>query len=133
MTLLEEFMKDEWQKEKEYFFRTMMEELKIQENLDEHVIILEIKKKRSRNAILDIEKVEIEKWKKKKWFIELMLEMNNKEKTYIKDVYKDMIAKNNEDRIKNPMLEMQKIIWKKHCEDIHKRWIEKNNKEILQH
>ncbi|CRG97401.1 surface-associated interspersed protein (SURFIN), partial [Plasmodium gallinaceum] len=114
MTLLEEFMKDEWQKEKEYFFRTMMEELKIQENLDEHVIILEIKKKRSRNAILDIEKVEIEKWKKKKWFIELMLEMNNKEKKYIKDIYEDMIAKRNEDGIKNPMLEMQKIIWKKH-------------------
>ncbi|CRG97162.1 surface-associated interspersed protein (SURFIN), partial [Plasmodium gallinaceum] len=133
MTLLEECMKDEWQKEKEYFFKTMMEELKIQENLDENVIILEIKKKRSRNAILDIEKVEIEKWKKKKWFIELMLEMNNKEKTYIKDVYEDMIAKNNEKRIKNPMLEMQKIIWKKHCEDIHKKWLEKNNKEILQH
>ncbi|CRG97394.1 surface-associated interspersed protein (SURFIN) [Plasmodium gallinaceum] len=133
MTLLEECLKDEWQKEKEYFFKTMMEELKIQENLDEHVIILEIKKKRSRNAILDIEKVEIEKWKKKKWFIELMLEMNNKEKKYIKDIYEDMIAKRNEDGIKNPMLEMQKIIWKKHCEDIHRKWIEKNNKEILQH
>ncbi|CRG96546.1 surface-associated interspersed protein (SURFIN) [Plasmodium gallinaceum] len=133
MTLLEECMKDEWQKEKEYFFKTMMEELKIQENLDENVIILEIKKKRSRNAILDIEKVEIEKWKKKKWFIELMLEMNNKEKTYIKDVYEDMIEKKNEEKIRNPMLEMQKIIWKKHCEDIHRRWIEKNNEEILQH
>ncbi|CRG96037.1 surface-associated interspersed protein (SURFIN) [Plasmodium gallinaceum] len=127
MTLLEECMKDEWQKEKEYFFKTMMEELKIQENLDEDVIILEIKKKRSRNAILDIEKVEIEKWKKKKWFIELILEMNNKEKTYIKDIYEDMIAKKNEDVIKNPMLEMQKIIWKKQCEDIHKRWLEKSN------
>ncbi|CRG96535.1 surface-associated interspersed protein (SURFIN) [Plasmodium gallinaceum] len=133
MTLLEECKKDEWQKEKEYFFRTMMEELKIQENLDENVIILDIKKKRSRNVILDIEKVEIEKWKKKKWFIELMLEMNNKEKKYIKDIYEDMIAKKNEDGIRNPMLEMQKIIWKKHCEDIHNRWIEKNNKEILQH
>ncbi|CRG94508.1 surface-associated interspersed protein (SURFIN), partial [Plasmodium gallinaceum] len=133
MTLLEECMKDEWQKEKECFFKTMMKELKLQEILDEHVIILEIKKKRSRNAILDIEKVEIEKWKKKKWFIELILEMKRKEKEYIREVYDDMIAKKNEDKIRNPMLEMQKIIWKKHCEDIHRRWIEKNNKEILQH
>ncbi|CRG95534.1 surface-associated interspersed protein (SURFIN) [Plasmodium gallinaceum] len=106
----------------------------IKENfIQNNVIILEIKKKRSRNAILDIEKVEIEKWKKKKWFIELMLEMKRKEKEYIREVYEDMIAKKNEDKIRNPMLEMQKIIWKKHCEDIHRRWIEKNNKEILQH
>ncbi|CRG97411.1 surface-associated interspersed protein (SURFIN) [Plasmodium gallinaceum] len=133
MTLLEECMKDEWKKEKEYFFKTMMEELKSQENLDEDVFILEIKKKNSRNIILDIEKVEIEKWKKKKWFIELILEMKRKEKEYIKEIYEDMIAKKNGDKIRNPMLEMQKIIWKKHCENIHNRWIEKNNKEILQH
>ncbi|CRG96067.1 surface-associated interspersed protein (SURFIN), fragment [Plasmodium gallinaceum] len=130
MTLLEECMKDELQREKEYFFKKMVEELKIQENLDEDVNILEIKKK-SRNVILNNDKEKIEEWKKKKWFIELILEMKNKEKEYMKEVYEDIIAKKNEDRIRNPMLERQKIIWKKHCEDIHKKWIEKNNKECF--
>ncbi|CRG95517.1 surface-associated interspersed protein (SURFIN) [Plasmodium gallinaceum] len=130
MTLLEECMKEELQKEKEYFFKKMVEELRIQENLNEDVNILEIKKK-SRNVILNNDKEKIEEWKKKKWFIELILEMKNKEKEYIKDIYEEMIAKKNEDRIRNPMLERQKIIWKKHCEDIHKRWIEKNNKECF--
>ncbi|CRG94550.1 surface-associated interspersed protein (SURFIN) [Plasmodium gallinaceum] len=131
MTLLEECMKEELQKEKEYFFKKMVEELRMQENLDEDVNLLEMKEKRSRNVILDNEKEEIKELKKKKWFIELMLEMNNKEKKYIKDVYEDMIAKKNEDRIRNPMLERQKIIWKKHWEDIHNKWIEKNNKECF--
>ncbi|CRG95510.1 surface-associated interspersed protein (SURFIN) [Plasmodium gallinaceum] len=97
MTLLEECMKDELQREKEYFFKKMVEELKIQENLDEDVNILEIKKK-SRNVILNNDKEKIEEWKKKKWFIELILEMKNKEKEYMKEVYEDIIAKKNEDR-----------------------------------
>ncbi|CRG97409.1 surface-associated interspersed protein (SURFIN), fragment [Plasmodium gallinaceum] len=130
MTLLEECMKDELQNEKEYFFKKMVEELRIQENLDEDVNILEIEKK-SRNIILNNDKEKIEEWKKKKWFIELILEMKNKEREFMKEVYKDIIAKKNEDRIRNPMLERQKIIWKKHCEDILRRWIEKNNKECF--
>ncbi|CRG96027.1 surface-associated interspersed protein (SURFIN) [Plasmodium gallinaceum] len=130
MTLLEECMKEELQKEKEYFFKKMVEELRIQENLDEDVNILEIRKK-SRNVILNNDKEKIDEWKKKKWFIELILEMKRKEKEYIKEIYDEMIAKKNEEKIRNPMLERQKIIWKKHCEDIHKRWIEKNNKECF--
>ncbi|CRG95502.1 surface-associated interspersed protein (SURFIN) [Plasmodium gallinaceum] len=132
MTLLEECMKEELQKEKAYFFKKMVEELRIQENLDEDVKILELKKKSS-NVILNNDKEKIEEWKKKKWFIELILEIKRKEKEYIKEVYEDIIAKKNEDKIRNPMLERQKIIWKKHCEDIHKRWIEKNNKGCFQH
>ncbi|CRG94507.1 surface-associated interspersed protein (SURFIN) [Plasmodium gallinaceum] len=126
MILLEECKKEEFEKEKEGFFKTIMEELRIHENSNEDVNITEIKKK-SRNIILEKKKEEIEDWKKKKWFIELMLEMKNKEKRYIKEIYEEMIAKKNEDRIKNPMLEKQKTIWKKHLEDIHKKWLEKNN------
>ncbi|CRG95497.1 surface-associated interspersed protein (SURFIN), pseudogene [Plasmodium gallinaceum] len=126
MTVLEECKKEEFEKEKEDFFKTIMEELRIQGNSNEVVYISEIKKK-SRNIILEKEKEEIEDWKKKKWFIELMLEMKNKEKRYIKEIYEEVITKKNQDRIKNPMLEKQKTIWKKHWEDIHKRWLEKNN------
>ncbi|CRG95493.1 surface-associated interspersed protein (SURFIN) [Plasmodium gallinaceum] len=132
MMLLEEYIKEEWQKEKEHFFKKMIEELRIQQNLGEDVNILEKKKKKSKNVILENQKVEIDRWKKKKWFIELMLEMKNKEKNYIKEIYEDMITKKNEDKIRNPMLERQKIIWKKHCEDIHNKWIEKNSKKFLQ-
>ncbi|CRG95504.1 surface-associated interspersed protein (SURFIN) [Plasmodium gallinaceum] len=78
MMVLEECTKEEWEKEEE-FFKANMEEIKIYKNLDEETNILDkIERERSWNVISENKKEEIEKWKKEKWFIELMLEWKNK-------------------------------------------------------
>ncbi|CRG96001.1 surface-associated interspersed protein (SURFIN) [Plasmodium gallinaceum] len=132
MMVLEECKKEEMEKEKEGFFNTIMKELKIQENLDKEANILEkIGKERSFNSILEKKEEDIKKWRKEKWFVELMLEMKNKEKKYMKEISEEILAKKNEGKIKNSMLVSQKFIWKKHWEDINKKWIEKENKELF--
>ncbi|CRG94410.1 surface-associated interspersed protein (SURFIN) [Plasmodium gallinaceum] len=130
MKVLEECKQEEWKKEKEDFFKTIMKELRIRDNLDEEVNLLEkIEEERSWNSILEKKKDEIEKWKREKWFMELMLEMKNNENKYMEEINEEILVKHNKGGIENPMLERQKIIWKKHWENILKKWIEKDNYE----
>ncbi|CRG96071.1 surface-associated interspersed protein (SURFIN) [Plasmodium gallinaceum] len=128
MMVLEECKKEELEREKEGFFNIIMKELKIQENLDEVNILKKIEEERSWNSILEKKKEDIEKWKREKWFVELMLEWKDNEHKYIEELNNKKLEKKNKERITNISSEKQKIILKKHWEDIRKKWIANDNK-----
>ncbi|CRG95509.1 surface-associated interspersed protein (SURFIN), partial [Plasmodium gallinaceum] len=129
MMVLEECTKEEWEKEEE-FFKANMEEIKKYKNLDEETNILDnIERERSWNILSEKKKKEIEKWKKQKWFIELMLEWKNKEEKYMMEINEEILAKKNQGRVIDVILERQSNIWKKHCENICKKWIDEDNNE----
>ncbi|CRG97977.1 surface-associated interspersed protein (SURFIN), partial [Plasmodium gallinaceum] len=130
MTVLEEYKKEEMKREIEGFFNIIRNEMKIQENLHEKINILEkIEEERNWNSLLEKKKEDIEKWKREKWFVELMLEWNDNEQKYLEELNKKMLEKKNQERITNIALERQKIVLKKHWEGIRKKWIENDNKE----
>ncbi|CRG96020.1 surface-associated interspersed protein (SURFIN) [Plasmodium gallinaceum] len=130
MKVIEECKKEEVEREKDEFFKTIMKELRILENLDEEVNVLEkIEEERSWNSILEKKKEDMEKWKREKWFVELMLEWKGNEQKYIEELNKKISEKKDEERKTNIALERQYIIWKKHWEDMRKKWIENDNKE----
>ncbi|CRG94404.1 surface-associated interspersed protein (SURFIN), partial [Plasmodium gallinaceum] len=130
MMVLEECKKEEMKEEIEGFFNIIRNEMKIQENLHEELNILEkIKEERNWNSLLEKKKEDIEIWKREKWFVELMLEWKYNEQKNIEELSNKMLEKKNEERITNIALERQKIILKKHWEDIRKKWIESDNKE----
>ncbi|CRG97973.1 surface-associated interspersed protein (SURFIN) [Plasmodium gallinaceum] len=130
MMVLEECKKEELEREKDELFKTNIEGLEIQRNLDElENILKKIEEERSWNSILEKKKEDIEKWKREKWFVELILEWKDNEQKYIEELNKKMLEKKNEERKTNIALERQYIIWKKHWEDIRKKWIENDNKE----
>ncbi|CRG95512.1 surface-associated interspersed protein (SURFIN), partial [Plasmodium gallinaceum] len=129
MMVLEECTKEEWEKEEE-FFKTNIEEIKKYKNLEEETNILDkIERERSWNVISEKKKEEIEKWKKQKWFIELMLEWKNKEEKYMMEINEEILAKKNQGRVIDVILERKSNIWKKHCENICKKWIDEDNNE----
>ncbi|CRG96041.1 surface-associated interspersed protein (SURFIN), fragment [Plasmodium gallinaceum] len=126
MTVLEEYKKEEMKREIEGFFNIIRNEMKIQENLHEELNILEkIEEERNWNSLLEKKKEDIEKWKREKWFVELMLEWKHNEQKNIKELNNKMLEKKNEERITNIALERQKIVLKKHWEGIRKKnyWI----------
>ncbi|CRG96542.1 surface-associated interspersed protein (SURFIN), partial [Plasmodium gallinaceum] len=124
MMLLEECIKEELQKEEE-FYKTNIIEIRKFKNLDEETNKLEkIERERSSNVISEKEKEEIEKWKKEKWFIELMLEWKNNEEKYMMEINEEILAKKDQGRVMDIILERQGNILKKHCENIYRKWKE---------
>ncbi|CRG95533.1 surface-associated interspersed protein (SURFIN), partial [Plasmodium gallinaceum] len=129
MMVLEECIKEELQKEEE-FYKTNIKEIRKFKNLDEETNKLEkIGKERSWNVISEKEKDEIEKWKKEKWFIELMLEWKNNEEKYMMEINEEILAKRDQGRVMDIILERQSNILKKHCENICRKWKENDNNE----
>ncbi|SOV13272.1 surface-associated interspersed protein 8.3 (SURFIN 8.3) [Plasmodium gaboni] len=79
----------------------------------------------------------LEKWKKEKWFIILKENWKNEENKYMRKAYLELLISLRED-VKNPMLQRQKIIWRKwiaknlyHIEsNVIKKWFDKLLEEI---
>ncbi|CRG84024.1 surface-associated interspersed protein (SURFIN) [Plasmodium relictum] len=128
MMILEECKKEEWERNKDEFIKTSMNELKIEKNLDGKTDILEYVNEFSNNVISE-KKDDIEKLKREEWFTQLKLKWKNNEEKYKKEINEKKLIEENGERTRNPMLERQKIIWKKHWEDIQKKWRENGNEE----
>ncbi|CRG85249.1 surface-associated interspersed protein (SURFIN), partial [Plasmodium relictum] len=120
MMVLDECKKEEWIRNKKEFFKICIGELKLQDNSDEKEL-LEVEEEIMKSITLKEKKKELEKFKKEKCFIELKQEWMNNEKKYIEEVNKENLLGNNEERVENPMLQKQKIIWKKHWEEMHEK------------
>ncbi|KYN96350.1 surface-associated interspersed protein 14.1 (SURFIN 14.1), partial [Plasmodium gaboni] len=79
----------------------------------------------------------LEKWKKEKWFIILKENWKNEENKYMRKAYLELLISLRED-VKNPLLQRQKIIWRKwiaknlyHIEsNVIKKWFDKLLEEI---
>ncbi|CRG85439.1 surface-associated interspersed protein (SURFIN), partial [Plasmodium relictum] len=128
MMVLDECKKEEWIRNKKEFFKICIGELKLQDNSDEKEL-LEIEEEIMKSITLKKKKKELEKFKKEKCFIELKQEWMNNEKKYIEEVNKENLLGNNEERVENPMLQKQKIIWKKHWEEMHEKLKNENKNE----
>ncbi|CRG85258.1 surface-associated interspersed protein (SURFIN) [Plasmodium relictum] len=128
MMVLDECKKEEWIRNNKEFFKECIEKLKMQDNSDEKKEILEIEEEIIKNFILEKKRGKLEKFKKEKWFIELKKEWMGKEKKYMEELNKENLLGNNEQIIENPMLQKQKIIWRKHWKDMHKKFLENENK-----
>ncbi|CRG96060.1 surface-associated interspersed protein (SURFIN), partial [Plasmodium gallinaceum] len=129
MMLLEECIKEELQKEEE-FYKTNIIDIRKFKNLDEETNKLDkIERERSWNVISENKKEEIEKWKKEKWFIELMLEWKNNEEKYMMEINEEILAKKDQGIVMDIILERQGIILKKHCENICRKWKDDDNNE----
>ncbi|CRG84724.1 LOW QUALITY PROTEIN: surface-associated interspersed protein (SURFIN) [Plasmodium relictum] len=127
MMVLDECKREEWILNKKEFLKTCIGELKLHDNSDEKEL-LEVEEEIMKNIIFEKKKDELEKMKEEKHFIELKQEWKNKEKKYMSELNKENLLDDNEERIENPMLQKQKVIWKKHWEEIHKK-LERKNKE----
>ncbi|CRG94408.1 surface-associated interspersed protein (SURFIN) [Plasmodium gallinaceum] len=126
MMILKECKREERMIIKNEFLKTCIEELKTTINPEE---ILETQKEITGNIILENKKEVLEKLKRENWFIELKIDWNSKEKKYMEELIKKNLPQNNEERIKNFMINEQKIIWKKYWEEINKKWIENESME----
>ncbi|CRG85027.1 surface-associated interspersed protein (SURFIN) [Plasmodium relictum] len=131
MIVLDECKKEEWILNKKEFLKTCIEELKLQDNSNEKEL-LEMEKEIMKNITLKKKKEELEKFKKEKCFIELKQEWMNNEKKYMEEVNKENLLGVNEEIIENPMLQKQRIIWKKHWEEMRKKLKNENkNKSFI--
>ncbi|CRG84215.1 surface-associated interspersed protein (SURFIN) [Plasmodium relictum] len=134
MMMLEECQKEEWELNRREFLKICLEEFQEEEGVYYNVInrdlIMETYQEEITNIFLEQKPlwkiwVEwndklIEKWKKEQWF-------KNLKKKWKKEVNKSVELMKKEEMIEdttkgtiNPMLERQKIIWKK--------WIQKQNR-----
>ncbi|CRG85846.1 surface-associated interspersed protein (SURFIN) [Plasmodium relictum] len=129
MMILEEYKKEEWERNKEEFIKTSMNELKIKRNLDGRENILEYIDGNSGNVVIKNKENDIEQLKKEEWFTQLKIKWKNNEDKYRKEINEEMLIKENGERIRNPMLERQNIIWRKHWRDIQNKWRENANNE----
>ncbi|CRG85559.1 surface-associated interspersed protein (SURFIN) [Plasmodium relictum] len=127
MMILEECKKEEWERNKEEFIKTSMNELKIKRNLDVRSNILEYIDETSDNVLE--RKDDIEQLKKEEWFTQLKLKWKNNEDKYRKEINEEILIKENEGIIRNPMLERQKIAWRKHWRNIQDKWRENSSNE----
>ncbi|CRG84547.1 LOW QUALITY PROTEIN: surface-associated interspersed protein (SURFIN) [Plasmodium relictum] len=130
MMILDECKKEEWIRNKKEFFKTCIGELKLQDNSNEKEL-LEIEEEIMKNITLKKKNEKLEKFKKEKCFIELKQEWINNEKKYMEEVNKENLLGVNEEIIENLMLQKQKIIWKKHWEEICKKLEDENKKECF--
>ncbi|CRG83978.1 surface-associated interspersed protein (SURFIN) [Plasmodium relictum] len=129
MMILEECKKEEWKRNKDEFIKTSIYELKIEKHLDGKADVLEYINEFSGNAISEKKEDDIERLKREEWFTKLKIMWKNNEEKYMKEINEKNLIEENEERTRNPMLERQKIIWKKHWENIQKKWIKNGNEE----
>ncbi|CRG84707.1 surface-associated interspersed protein (SURFIN), partial [Plasmodium relictum] len=133
MMVLEEFQKEEWELNRREFLKICLEEFKeegIYSDVINRHLITEGDQKKIASIFLEqrplwkiwIERNNklIEKWKKEQWFKNLKKEWKKEVNKYITLIEKEEMMKNKKKGAINPMLEKQKIIWKK--------WIQKQNK-----
>ncbi|SOV78647.1 surface-associated interspersed protein 8.1 putative [Plasmodium reichenowi] len=134
MEVLNDCKNDEWEMNKGDFLEICLEEFGTIENREySHIInnMLMVGELEYKHLNMDVierqndmwnkwiegHRLMLEKWKKEKWFIVLKENWKNEEHKYMRKAYLELLMSLRED-VKNPMLQRQKIIWRK--------WIAKN-------
>ncbi|ETW49732.1 hypothetical protein PFMALIP_02266 [Plasmodium falciparum MaliPS096_E11] len=134
MEVLNDCKNDEWEMNKGDFLEICLEEFGTMENKEySHIInnMLMVGELEYKHLNMDVierqndlwnkwiegHRYMLEKWKKEKWFIVLKENWKNEEHKYMRKAYLELLMSLRED-VKNPLLQRQKIIWRK--------WIAKN-------
>ncbi|CZT62741.1 surface-associated interspersed protein 8.3 (SURFIN 8.3) [Plasmodium falciparum NF54] len=155
MEVLNDCKNDEWEMNKGDFLDICLEEFGTMENREySHIInnMLMVGELEYKHLNMDVierqndlwnkwiegHRYMLEKWKKEKWFIVLKENWKNEEHKYMRKAYLELLMSLRED-VKNPMLQRQKIIWRKwiaknlyHIEsNVMKKWFDKLLEEIL--
>ncbi|EUT87387.1 hypothetical protein PFAG_02210 [Plasmodium falciparum Santa Lucia] len=134
MEVLNDCKNDEWEMNKGDFLDICLEEFGTMENKEySHIInnMLMVGELEYKHLNMDVierqndlwnkwiegHRYMLEKWKKEKWFIVLKENWKNEEHKYMRKAYLELLMSLRED-VKNPLLQRQKIIWRK--------WIAKN-------
>ncbi|KOB88684.1 hypothetical protein PFDG_03299 [Plasmodium falciparum Dd2] len=154
MEVLNDCKNDEWEMNKGDFLDICLEEFGTMENREySHIInnMLMVGELEYKHLNMDVierqndlwnkwiegHRYMLEKWKKEKWFIVLKENWKNEEHKYMRKAYLELLMSLRED-VKNPMLQRQKIIWRKwiaknlyHIEsNVMKKWFDKLLEEI---
>ncbi|CRG85654.1 surface-associated interspersed protein (SURFIN), partial [Plasmodium relictum] len=133
MIILEECQKEEWELNRREFLNICLEEFKekdIYPNVINRDMLVETDQEKITSIFLEEKPLWkiwtewnsklIEKWKKEPWFKNLKKEWKKEVNESIELIEKEEMMKGTKKGTINPMLEKQKIIWKK--------WIQKQNK-----
>ncbi|SOV22384.1 surface-associated interspersed protein 8.1 (SURFIN 8.1) [Plasmodium sp. DRC-Itaito] len=154
MEVLNDCKNEEWEMNKGDFLEICLEEFGNMENkeysniINNMLMVGELEYKYLNMDVIDRQnnfwnkwierhRYMLEKWKKEKWFIILKENWKNEENKYMKKAYLELLISLRED-VKNPMLQRQKIIWRKwiaknlyHIEsNVIKKWFDKLLEEI---
>ncbi|CRG84446.1 surface-associated interspersed protein (SURFIN) [Plasmodium relictum] len=125
MIILEEFQKEEWELNRREFLKICLEEFKEDIYLDvinrhlnmgadqEEITSIFLEQRPLWKIWAERNNKLIEKWKKEHWFKNLKREWKKEVNKYVELIEKEEMMEGKENGEINPMLERQKIIWKK--------------------